>query len=800
MSDASRPPRKTEEDGSGRVVAFPRVRAPQRLPHNLPLELTSFVGREKELAEVKALLADHRLLTLTGPGGSGKTRLALASAFEAVKGFEDGVWVVELASLSDPDLVPQAVASTLGVREEQDRELTETLLDHLGSKKLLLVLDNCEHLVERCAALANALLRVCPNLKILATSREALGIAGEMAWPVPPLSAPDPQKDLPLLEELKRYEAVRLFVERAKAVAPVFELTERNASMVARVCQRLDGIPLAIELAAARVKVLSVEQIYSRLDDSFRLLKTESRTAVPRQRTLRATIDWSHELLSQKEQVLFRRLSVFAGGFTLEAAEAVCVGEGIEEDEVLDLLTHLVDKSLVLVAGHGDEETRYRLLETVRQYGEEKLSESEEEAEIRRHHADFFLEFAEEVEPRINGRNRGLWLDRLEVEHDNLRAALAWGQEQVAESENGLRLAGALSWFWYHREYWSEWRRWLDGALATEQRISKEPRRTAARAKALSGGGFLAWMQGDQTAARSQLEESVTLWREQGDKQGLAQALRFLSGSFESQGDYTAARPLAEESVELFRQGEDKFGLGITLSRLGITALAQGDYVAAQSALEEGVAICREIEDDWALALALRNLGIGAFRQGDYEQAVVHLRESLEVLRDTGNPLYMQNLELLAAAVSMDGEHGRAAWLFGAAEALREAVGAFVLPLYRAEYDLGVAAARAGLDEEAFAKARAEGRTMTPEQAVECALPKEDLQGSRSTMSYPAGLSAREAEVLKLVAKGLTNARIASELFVSPRTVDRHLNSIYRKVGISSRAAATRFAAEHNLL
>jgi DNA-binding CsgD family transcriptional regulator len=292
----------------------------------------------------------------------------------------------------------------------------------------------------------------------------------------------------------------------------------------------------------------------------------------------------------------------------------------------------------------------------------------------------------------------------------------------------------------------------------------------------------------------------VTLWRELGDKQGLAQALRFLSGSFESKGDYSAARPLAEESVDLFREGDDKFGLAITLSRLGITALAQGDYAAAQAALEEGEAISREIEDDWALALALRNLGIGALRQGEYEQAVARLRESLEVLRETGNPLYMQNLELLAAAVSMHGDHRRGAWLFGAAEALREAVGAFVLPLYRAEYDHGVAAARAGLDEEAFAKAWAEGRTMTPGQAVEYALPKEDLQGSRSTTSYPAGLSARETEVLKLVAKGLTNARIASELFVSPRTVDRHLNSIYRKVGVSSRAAATRFAAEHNLL
>jgi predicted ATPase/DNA-binding CsgD family transcriptional regulator len=749
------------------------------------------------MADIKKLLAETRLLTFTGPGGSGKTRLALAVANDVVEGFVEGVWLVELASLSDADLVPQAVAQALGVREAQDHPITETLSSHLGSRRMLLVLDNCEHLVEGCATLADALLRACTNLRILATSREALGVAGESAWLVPSLVLPEPEQRPPI-EELTRCEAIRLFAERAKSVVSTFELTEQNAPAVARLCRQLDGMPLAIELAAARVRVLSVEQIASRLEDSFGLLTGGSRTAVPRQRTLRATIDWSHELLGQKERRLLRRLSVFAGGFTLEAAEAVCVGEGLGRDDVLGLLTQLVDKSLVLVPERQGEEARYRLLETIRQYGQEKLQEAGEESAIERHHAEFFLEFAERVEPKVNSKDRGLWLERLEVEHDNFRAALAWSREE-AEAETGLRLAGALSWFWYHREYWSEWRGWLDGALATQESAGG-PRRSAARAKALSGGGFLAWMQGDQATARSQLEESVTLWRDVGDKQGLAQALRFLSGSFESQGDYAVARPMAEESVDLFREGEDEFGLGITLSRLGITALAQGDHVAAQAALEEGVAICREIEDDWALALALRNLGIGTFRQGDFEHAVARLRESLAVLRDTGNPLYMQNLELLAAAVSMHGDHGWAARLFGAAEALREAVGAFVLPLYRAEYDRGVAAARTGLGEEAFEEAWAEGRAMTPEQAVEYVLSKEDLRRSRSTTSYPAGLSAREAEVLKLVAKGLTNARIAQELFISPRTVDRHLNSIYRKVGISSRAAATRFAAEHNLL
>ena len=808
MPDTTHPPGDAKGGNRSSVVICPRI--PERFPpNNLPLELSSFVGRKQEITEVKRLLmGNNRMVTLAGPGGCGKTRLALAVAAALIEVFEDDLWLVELASLFDPNFVPQAVASVLEVRETPNRSLTEVLVGHLKLKKALLVLDNCEHLIDACVGLASALLRSCPDLKILATSREALGIAGEITWLVPSLSLPDPQH-LPPVEELGGYEAVRLFLERAAAVASDrFELTEENASAVARACQTLDGMPLAIELAAARVRVLSVGQIASRLDDSFDLLTVGSRTAVPRHRTLRAAIDWSHELLSQKEQVLFRRLSVFAGGFTLEAAEAVCAGEDLEREEVLNLLTALADKSLVLVAEQQRSEARYRLLETVRQYGREKLNESGEEPAIKRHHANFFLKLAEQVEPKINGKDRGLWLEWLEVEHDNLRTALVWSREEAAEGETGLRLAGALSWFWFHREYWSEWRRWLDGVLAAQESPEGRPVRTAAQAKALSGRGFLAWMEGDQAAARSRLEESVTLWRELGDKQGLAQALRFLSGSFESQGDYAVARPLAEESVKLFREGEDKFGLGITLSRLGITALAQGDHAVARAALEESVAICREIEDDWALALALRNLGIGAFREEDYKRAVERLRESLDVLREPGNPLYMQNLELLAAAASMQDEYERAAWLFGAAEALREAVGAFVLPLYRAEYDRGVAAARAGLDESTFAAMWSEGRAMPPEQAVEYALGTEESAPPSASAtasaaggpSYRAGLSPREADVLKLVAKGLTNAQVARELFISPRTVNRHLNSTYRKLGVSSRAAATRFAVEHGLL
>jgi len=771
------------------------VRGPERPPGNLPLELTSFVGREREVAEVKQLLGENRLLTLTGPGGCGKSRLALTVAFEVVGDFEDGVWWVGLASLSDPTLVAQVVAQALEVREQPNRPLRETLAETLREEHLLLILDNCEHLVEACAALVDGLLRACPDLKILATSRESLGVGGEISWPLPPLSLPDPE-DLPPLEELERYEAVRLFVDRTRAIASTFELTERNAAAVARVCRRLDGMPLAIELAAARTKVLSVEQISSRLDDSFRLLKSENRTTDPRQRTLRTTIDWSFELLSEEERTLFRRLSVFAGGWTLEAAEAVCAGEGIEE-EVLDLLSHLVGKSLVSVAEQGGE-ARYGLLETIRQYGAQKLKGSGEEPEIRRRHADFFLELAEEVEPRINGRHRDAWLERLEAEGGNLRAALAWSRQE-AQAETGLRIAGALLWYWFHRGYWKEGRGWLDGALATQESVG-DLARTAARAKALSSAGHLAYMQGDHSVARSQLEKSVALWRDVGDDEGLAHALRFLSGAVQPEGDHALVRSLAEESVGLFRDGTDTFGLAMSLGRLGSAALAQGDYAAARAALEEGVALCRETGDDWVLALTLRNLGVAAFRQSDYERGAALLNESLSVLREPGEKFYTtQSLDSLAVVVSMQGDHGRAARLFGAAEALREAVGASVLPFYRDDYELGVATARAGLGEEAFGAAWAEGRGMTPAQAIDYALQPPTSPEPVAPAAYPGGLSAREVEVLRLVARGLTNPQIAQELFISPRTVDRHLNSIYRKLGIGSRAAAARFAVENNL-
>jgi predicted ATPase/DNA-binding SARP family transcriptional activator len=761
-------------------VSSPSSETPRRPPDNLPLELSSFIGREREVAEVKRLLGDNRLLTLSGAGGCGKTRLALAVAFEVVPDFEDGAWWVGLASLSDPDVVPQVVASALVVREAPGRTPTEALVAHLTLKRSLLVLDNCEHLIEECAALADTLLRSCPSLKILTTSREALGVAGETAWPVPALSLPDPHTLLSL-KQLRRYEAIRLFVERAKAVAPSFELTEDNATAVVRVCRRLDGIPLAIELAAARVRVLSVEQIASRLEDSFRLLKTESRTADPRHRTLRAAVDWSHELLSEEEQTLFRRLSVFAGGWTLEAAEAVCVGECLEEDELLDFLLRLIDKSLVFVTEESGE-ARYRLLETIRQYGTEKLKDSGEESAVRRRHAEFFLALAEELEPAMWGAEEAAWLGRLEAEHDNLRAALSWAIDQDAEL--GLRLAGALRWFWYWLGHYGEGRRWLDDALAKGGRAS-----VAARAKALHAVGWLAHDQGDMDRAESAAEEGIELSRKAEIEGRFAASFRNLLGeAARHRGDYQQATVLFEEGTALYREAGDRRGIAWGLFLLGNASSLRGDHERATALYEEGLSLCRELggaqplgdylshlgyefllqgDDERAAALseeaatllrnqgyrgglqfALNNLGWAALVRGDREQAAILHGESLALCRELGDQLVAsESIEGLACAAEVRGEAERAARMFGAAQALRESVGYRQVPRGRALREPYLEEVRSKLDVARWDAAFGEGQAMTLGQAVEYALASEEptAPGEPATPAE-AGLAPQKKE------------------------------------------------------
>lgn len=611
--------------------------------HNLPIQLTSFIGREREIAEVKRLLSMSRLFTLTGAGGCGKTRLALQVVVDLVESHDDGVWLIELASLGDSALVPQAVAAGLGVREQPGQPILASLVDDLRLKNLLLVLDNCEHLIEACARLTDTLLRTCPHLSILVTSREALGIAGETTWTVPSLSLPDVRDRHLTFAELSQYEAVQLFVERAAAVQPGFKLTESNAATVAQVCRTLDGIPLAIELAAARVKVLKTEEIAARLVERFDLLTAGSRTALPRHQTLRAAIDWSYDLLTGSERVLFRRLSVFSGGCTLEAAEHVCSeqqlsdspaltggrGQGISGMPILDLLSRLVDKSLLAVDTQRGE-TRYHMLDTIRQYASEKLAESDEAGALRNRHLGFFVKLAEEAEIKIRSAERPAWTNRLETEQDNLRTALEWSLE--SDVAKGLRVVGALERFWFVRGYLTEGRDWSNRILA---RSDHAP--AALKIKALFTAASLALWQNDLATTYVLLEKCGVLCQEIGAKQWHAFLLQFLAFAALFQGDLEKASSLGENGLRLLRETGDKWELAEFLHTYGSIVMRCGDYVKARALAEESLTMFDQTGDRWGKASPLFGLGQIAYRQGEYATARNRYKESLALWREAGD-------------------------------------------------------------------------------------------------------------------------------------------------------------------
>ena len=697
---------------------FAPLRSLESLPNNLPLQPTSFIGREREIAELRRLLRGTRLLTLTGAAGSGKTRLALQLAAEILEEYPEGVWVVELAALTDPALVPQSVAAAMGLRETPGRPLTETLSEALKPRKLLLVLDNCEHVVEACAQLAAALMRACPGVTLLVTSREALGAAGELVWPVPSLSTPHPGKlaapATDRISELSQYEAVRLFIDRALLSQPAFSVTNQNAPAVAQICHRLDGIPLAIELAAGRVKVLSVEEIAARLDDRFRLLTGGSRTVMPRHQTLRAAIDWSYDLLLQVERALLRRLSVFAGDWTLKAAEAVCAGEGIEPWEVLELQAHLIDKSLVLTEAGTGGETRYRLLGTIRQYAGDRLMEAGEAGGLRQRHLDWFLALAEQAGPELRGSDQLLWLDRLEEEHDNLRAALEWSLGTEGGSEAGLRIAGALYRFWFVRGYLTEGRQWLEEALTRSSGAA-----SSARAKALHAAGYLAWGEGDLKRASGLLEEGLTLYRQLRDKRGLARTLNTL-GVVATYDEWERKMALYEEGLSLAREIEARDLVATLLNNLGEIARIRGDSRRARQLYEEALQLG---VGDQHRQVPLINLGFVSCSQGDYAAARGFFAETLAIARrlgDKGGIAY--GLEGLGGVYGLQGQAERTARLLGAAETLRKAIS---LPLQegdRPDYDRFLAAARDALGESAFEAEWKTGGAMSLEQAIDLAL------------------------------------------------------------------------------
>jgi predicted ATPase/DNA-binding SARP family transcriptional activator len=644
--------------------------------HNLPAQRTSFVGREREMLELKRALATTRFLTLSGAGGSGKTRLALEVARDVVGACPDGVWLVELAPLTEGALVPQAMARALKVAEQPGRAPTEALVDALREKRLLVVLDNCEHLIEAAARLSDALLSSCPHLRLLATSRETLGVEGELVWMVDPLSVPNADPDVHRTPfgagELARYEAVRLFVERARTRSSRFELTEENAGAVAQVCRRLEGMPLAIELAAARVGTLAVVQIAQRLEDSLKLLSVDSRTADPRHRTLRATLDWSYNLLSEEERVLLRRLSVFAGGWTLEVAEeAVGTNEDVGEEDVLELLSRLVDKSLVVAEVRAGEVRRYRLLEPVRQYAGERLEESGETEDFSGRHAGFFLALAEEAEPELAGAQQQEWAERLETDHDNMRAALSWSLEK--EPETAFRLAMALARFWERRVRLVEGSAWLEAVLRLSDGAD-----TAVRAKLSSEAGTFAFHRADYDHAIVLHGEALELYRQAGDDSGVAFALLCLGAQYFEKGDPEQAAPFLEEALALSRRIGDKQNTAGTLHNLAEVERQRGNYERAKTLGMESLSLSREMEDQWRLAMIVGWVGLLEVWNGDdHESAEGFLEEALALNRGLGNWAYgAYCLEGFAGLAGARGQGERAARLWDAAEALRSNIGA----------------------------------------------------------------------------------------------------------------------------
>ena len=655
-------------------TTFPPLKTLDAYSNNLPAQLTSFIGRENEIVDVKKELEQHRLVTLTGSGGTGKTRLSLQVAADLLDHFNHGVWFVELAPLADPDLIPQTILSTIGISEQPNKTPLEILKEYLREKKSLIVLDNCEHLIEASAQVTNILLNAAPELKIMASSREALGVKGEASYPVPSLSLPD-IKHLPLIEQLSQYEAVRLFIDRTLLVAPHFVVGKDNAPHIAQICHRLDGIPLAIELAAARIKMMSVDQISKRLDDRFRLLTGGARTALPRQQTLRALIDWSYDLLSENERLLLQRLSVFAGGWTLEAAEEVCAGEDdISAYDILELLTQLVNKSLVVVIAKGSQsgETRYRMLETIRQYAREKLLEAGGSEMVRDKHLDYFVKLVQQAEPELYRSNQAYWFNKLDDELDNIRMSLEWAL--ATNTKSGLQIV-TIPWrFWNKRIYsWEigDWLRhllenyeaedtlraralavyslsnlWLGSNPSITINFAEQSLHLARRlsdkqteALCLAFLGVFNLLIGRASEGITFLEESLTLYRDLGDKIGQADTMGWLGIDH---SDFERATAYAKESLKLHRELGNLSEIATVLVQQARSAIWRGDFSSIIPWLEESLTISRQIGNQGTESEALMALGELSYWQGDYASAIVHFKETIPLSEKAGN--YFQSL------------------------------------------------------------------------------------------------------------------------------------------------------------
>jgi predicted ATPase/DNA-binding CsgD family transcriptional regulator/transcriptional regulator with XRE-family HTH domain len=887
------PPHTTRNDHfplTINIASKKRFGPQQTPPHNLPSQLTPLIGREEELKMACTLLMrpETRLLTLTGTGGVGKTSLGLHIATNMLNEFVDGIYFISLVSISDPAFFFDTIAQTLGLGEGREHTLLGLLQANLREKRLLLLLDNFEQVVEA-APLLVELIAACPRLNVLVTSRAALQIRGEQEFPVPPLALPD-LRHLPHIEDLSHFAAVSLFMQRSQAARPSFQLNESNASTIAEICIHLDGLPLAIELAAAWIKLLPPQMLLARLEHRLEFLTRGARDVPLRHQSLRNMLIWSYDLLDEQEQRLFRQLSIFVGGCTLEAIEEVCHSLSNRTIPLLGTLASLLDKNLLQQVEQVHGVPRLQMMETIREYGLECLDAQKETEASRRAHAEYYLKVAEAVEPKLFGEEHKSRFVQLEVEYKNLRAALQWYSER-GELDHALRLGAALWRFWLSRGYLSSellWKdlRWLEQAIQGTEGV-----RTPIRAKALIGAAALAYQYGDNVRAEMFGRESLALFQELGDTHGMAYSLHRLGHLASLRSDYRAARSLQEEALHRFREVDNKEGIAYTLTDLAYGAIDQGEFIRARALATEGLAVfrmsgdksgmiyallrlgrvfyfshtdqahtlslaeealkmAREIGDKWGIASALGLLGQVELDRGDLPLARTHLEQALVLRREIGvrwgiawglyslgwvvfeqcdytaaKGLFVKCLEImrelddkemisscleaLGGVASVYGNPVRAVQLWGAAATLRKAINAPIAPSNRPTYERFVAATRTQVSGELFREKWTEGQRMALEQVLilacrDVAAPvskghSHKTVGKKRT-TYPVGLTSREVEILRLVAQGLTNEQVAEHLIISPRTVNTHLTSIFRKLQVTTRSAATRFALENQFV
>ncbi len=753
-------------------------------------ELTEFVGRRAELVLVRQALGSARLVTLIGPGGIGKTRLAIEAASKARRAFPDGVGVAELSGLRDPALLVAEVARSLGLADKSARWAVASLSDRLAGRRVLLVLDQCEHLADACAVMGDALLRACPGLRIVATSRHVLGVAGEVTVAVPPMTVPaDSPSAVP--EELLCYEAVRLFADRAAAVLPGFAVDTENGATVAAVCRALDGIPLAIELAAVRLRSLSPQQVLARLDHRFQLLSGGGPAGQPHHRTLQAALEWSYGLLTEAEQAMWRRVSVFAGSFDLDAAEAVCAGGGIAARSVVDLVDGLVAKSILAHAA-GNAKARYRLLDTIGEFGLQKLRAEGGERSFRARHRDWYAALAARRE--AFGPRRAEWITDLDTDHENLRAAIEFCVSDPREVAAGAVLACHLWRYWETRGHLTE------GCRIMAALLDKLDETAAVRPQVLWVAGFLALVQGDATGGRGLLEAAVAAARRAGDDQSVAYASSYLGYAMHWLGEEDQGHALAENALALHQRSGDQIGVVLAQMQIGFIYLCAGEAASAADWFGECARACQSSGITWYHAYARWGLGVAALLVADYGVAAGPVRAALDSMRQLDDPMgVVLCLDALAWIAAAQDQAARALTLRAAADTAWAAIPATPQPALRKHHDAALAAARDAMPESALTAAVAEGAAMNRAQAIAYALGEPAGRKARSgtgpAAAHPGRLTRRERDVAALVARGLSNGEIAGELVISARTVETHVQHIMDKLGVGTRAQIAAWSA-----